>query len=158
MVVFETFFRKSKGKPIVYKGRRLCLGDLIEFDNAAHMFRLTFEQSNSEWRQGVVLTTTRKGVFEIEGEKLGRQIVLWQDTAPKIVTITLLPKSKELEVHNVWHNGRWMQSGHAGAAMYIEKIPGGKRYHCNDGHMNDDLNDLIFTLEEIHEEPRADED
>jgi len=152
MVVFETFFRASEGQPIEYKGKRLCLADIVQLDNSAHKFRLTFEQVNSEWRQGVALTTTKKGIFEIEGEKLGGKLVLWQDTAPKVVIIELSPKGTELELHNVWDKGDGaMNSWNAGAAMYIEEIPTGKRYHCNDGHFDDNLNDLIFTLEEIHE-------
>ncbi len=44
-----------------------------------------------------------------------------------------------------------------GCAMYVEEIPGGFRYHCNDGDPDDDLNDLVFELTVIgvEEEPSS---
>ncbi len=33
-----------------------------------------------------------------------------------------------------------------GACMYSEDIPNGKRYFCNDGDLDDDFNDIIFTV------------
>ncbi len=148
-IVFEGLFRKSDGKPIEYKGRRLCLVDMIPLSECAHRFRLTMEQSNSEWRQGVFLRSQKP--IEINGRALSGKVCVWHDTSP-IVEFALPQNSVELGVNNVWDTGDgatdyWV----AGAAMYVESISGGKRYYCNDGHMNDDLNDLIFTLEEIHE-------
>lgn len=150
MVVFETLFRESNGKPIEYKGKRLCLIDIIPLDDSVHRFRLTFEQSNSEWRQGVFLRS--KKLIEIDGEKISKKVILWQDNVPPIIEFLLPRRSVELGINNVWDSGRGATNyWTTGAAMYIEETTGGKRYHCNDGHMNDDLNDLIFTLEEIHE-------
>jgi hypothetical protein len=148
MVVFQDLFDESKGQPIEYKGRQLCVLDIIPLDESAHRFRLTFEQVNSEWRQGVYLNS--KKLIEIDGEKLAKRVFLWHKTIPEVVELSLPQKSKELVLANVWDKGYgatdyWTE----GAAMYIEEIPGGKRYHCNDGHMDDDLNDLIFTLEEL---------
>jgi hypothetical protein len=31
--------------------------------------------------------------------------------------------------------------------MYVEEIPNGRKYYCNDGEPDDDFDDLIFTLE-----------
>ena len=149
-VVFETFFRESLGQPIEYKGKRLCLIDIISLDDSPHRFRLTFEQSNSEWLQGVFLRS--KKPIEMDGEKVAKKVALWRRTLPAVVEFSLPRKSVELGVNNVWDTGDGVTNyWTTGAAMYIEEIPGGKRYHCNDGHMDDDLNDLIFTLEEIHE-------
>jgi len=150
MVVFETLFRQSNGKPVEYKGKRLCLADIIQLGDSAHRFRLTFEQFNSEWQQGVYLKSKR--AIEIDNERIGKKVVLWRRTVPAVVELSLPRRSVELIVANVWDTGDGTTNfWTAGAAMYIEEIPGGKRYHCNDGHMDDDLNDLIFTLEEIRE-------
>lgn len=149
MVVFETLFRESNGKPIAYKGKQLCLVDIIPLGNSPHKFRLTFEQSNSEWRQGVFVRS--KKLIEIDGERIAKKVILWRETVPAVIELSLPRRCAELGVNNVWDTGDGATNyWTAGAAMYIEEIPGGKRYHCNDGHMNDDLNDLVFTLEEIH--------
>ncbi|OJW19261.1 MAG: hypothetical protein BGO58_03090 [Sphingopyxis sp. 65-8] len=49
---------------------------------------------------------------------------------------------------NVWDTGDGvMQSWHAGGAMIVEEIENVRRYLCNDGELDDDFDDLIFTLE-----------
>jgi len=149
-IVFETLFLESADSTIEYKGKQLCLIDIISLDDSPHRFRLTLEQSNSEWLQGVFLRSKRP--IEMDGEKVAKKVILWRKTLPAVIEFSLPRKSVELGVNNVWDTGDGVTNyWTAGAAMYIEEIPGGKRYHCNDGHMDDDLNDLIFTLEEIHE-------
>jgi hypothetical protein len=36
-----------------------------------------------------------------------------------------------------WHNG---------SCMYIQAVPGGRRYFCNDFQPNDDFQDIVFTV------------
>jgi hypothetical protein len=37
--------------------------------------------------------------------------------------------------------------GCAGTALYYEEINNGRRYVCNDGYPDDDLNNLVFSIE-----------
>jgi len=62
------------------------------------------------------------------------------------------------QVNSLWEQGiiwrlnnKPMQYGHNGAALYIEEIPNGKRYYCNDGSPDDDFDDLVFTIEKVQE-------
>jgi len=53
-----------------------------------------------------------------------------------------------LWVKNVWDMGDGvMQSWNAGGAMIVEGDAVSRRYLCNDGELDDDFDDMIFTLE-----------
>lgn len=148
MIVFEEEFMKSKGQPIKYKGYTLQMTDRfpLQKDKIASV-RLVFEMTNSPWRQGVQLRVDQ--FFEINEKMIREDIVLWEDTAPKVVDFKCNSNRGELIVINVWDTGDGtMQFWHAGGAMKVECISDRKRrYFCNDGQLNDDMKDLIFTIE-----------
>lgn len=85
--------------------------------------------------------TTEKGFY------------LWYDTSPEVVEINVHTKNKSnenryLSVYNIWSfESKIIHSRHNGAAMYIEELPNGKRYYCNDGHPDDNFDDIVFRLE-----------
>jgi hypothetical protein len=144
MVVFEHLFRESKGKPVAYQGRLLQLMDRFPVGPDA-IITLTFESTASANRQGVRLDT--KGHFIVDGRSVGRKMVLWSDTAPAEVSIHVRGVSSDVEVYNVWDHGDGViHAGHNGAAMVVEEIVEGRRYRCNDGEPDDDLDDLVFAI------------
>jgi len=150
-ICFEKMFRASECKPIEYKGKFLHIADKYEI-KSGDRFKVILEQFNSEWRQGVSMILPN-GSFRLCGKESGRQIVLWQHSAPRVIdNITLFMKRKNtgvLHIINVWDPGDGiMDSGHNGAAMYIEDLGNNrKRYWCNDGYPDDDLNDIVFSIE-----------
>ncbi|MGH6614062.1 hypothetical protein [Sphingomonas sp.] len=96
--------------------------------------------------RGVHLAT--KGHFKIGSETFPKAIVLWADTAPRIVILEVHANDGVCQVKNVWDTGDGtMHSWHNGAAMIIEETEFGRRYRCNDGNPNDDFDDIIFRLE-----------
>jgi hypothetical protein len=142
---FERFFRESKGKPVSYDGNLLYLADFVPFHEGGAV-RITFEHTSSEWRQGIKLRAP--GQVGVAGKTIDSPIFLWEDTAPAQVELQLLAPSGDLEIANCWDTGDGVtQSWHNGAAMMIDDMPNGKRYRCNDGHPDDDFDDIIFTLE-----------
>jgi len=144
MVNFESLFLQSKGQKIEYNSKDLVLMDRIAVPGACTI-KIMFEAVNSDWRQAVVLNT--KGTFLVAGQTIRNSVILWEDTAPNEVTIEVITKSKELVIYNAWDVGNGTTHyWHNGAAMWIEALGATKRYHCNDGYPDDDLNDLIFTL------------
>lgn len=146
MVVFEELFLESRGKPIEYNGRKIQMVDVVNLQPKHQRIRLTFEKTSSVWKQGVMLST--KGVFIVNKQKVKNSVVLWQDSAPQVVDFDVNSKDGELEVRNVWDTGDGtVHSWHAGAAIYVEEIEAGKRYHCNDGQLDDNFSDLIFKIE-----------
>lgn len=149
MVVFEDKFLESKGKPIEYNGKVLQMMDVIKMTESEENHKVSFIQVNSEWKQGITLST--KGKFFINEKDFGSNIALWQDTAPKEIILKIQSTSKQFDIKNIWDVGDGtMHSWHAGAAMNIKSLNKGKKeYYCNDGHLDDNLNDLVFSLEKI---------
>ena len=144
MVIFENLFRGSKGLPVAYNGRLLHLCDFVPCTQG-DVFRITFEATSSKWRQGVMVQV--EGALAVAGDVHSEPIVLWEDTAPTEIEILVVAAKGPLQVRNVWDAGDGVtHSWHNGAAMIIEKIPGGRRYRCNDGYPDDDFDDIVFLL------------
>lgn len=114
--------------------------------NGASQLRLVFESCNGEWRQGIQLQVN--GKFKVNGQSIRKGIVLWHDTAPEVVNFEISANVSTVEVNNVWDVGdgviHWW---HNGAAMIVEAVENGSRYHCNDGFADDDFNDIVFRIE-----------
>lgn len=145
MTVFEDLFFESRGKPVEYRGQTLVLSDDFPIPEE-RSFRCVFEEVNSDWRQGVLLEVN--GEFLVAGHQVENALVLWQDTAPAVVEVQVSTSDDVIQVRNVWDTGDGvMHSWHNGAAMVVDPTPTGRRYHCNDGRPDDDLDDLVFRLE-----------
>ncbi|MFN7845119.1 MAG: hypothetical protein ACK5N9_25635 [Pirellula sp.] len=151
MVVFEELFIKSKGRPVEFNGEMVRMLDEIPVGNDVSV-RVEFKLANSEWRQGVSLTT--EGSFEVGSQQIKRGIALWQDTAPRVVDVRVRSKSGTLQVKNIWDVGDGVvHSWHNGAAMIVDVDGETRRYRCNDGYADADFDDLVFSLTFI--EPRS---
>ena len=66
----------------------------------------------------------------------------------------IFTKIKYVIVQNIWevtsHMGRkFTDSGHGGAAMIVEEIENGRRYRCNDGHLDEDFDDIVFSVKRV---------
>ena len=145
MVSFQLMFEESAGKPIDYQGKTLAMLDRFPTEGATRL-RLVFESCNGEWRQGVALRID--GNFKIHGQSFNKGVVLWHDTAPEVVDLEIPPKVSVVEVNNVWDVGDGViHSWHNGAAMIVESVENGTRYHCNDGFADDDFDDIVFRIE-----------
>lgn len=147
MVIFEELFKTTRGKTIEYNGQPLQLYDEFPLPkNTTSIIKIVFEETNSKWRQGISLTSDQP--FSIEKKIIGKKIILWEDTAPNEVILRCQTREGYIVLHNSWDTGDGItQSWHAGAAMKVEQLNHSRRYYCNDGHLDDDLNDLIFRVE-----------
>jgi hypothetical protein len=144
MPSFEDLFLKSKGQPIQYDGQRIQMVDRFRVTTGQEI-RVTFESVDSDWRQGVHLSTD--GSFEVNGQTIEKAVVLWKDTAPPDVVLKVKSTKGECLVKNVWDVGDGvMHSWHGGAAMVVERSGSVRRYRCNDGKADDDFDDLVFSL------------
>ncbi|MFY9308196.1 MAG: hypothetical protein WAQ28_04010 [Bacteroidia bacterium] len=144
MINFESLFVKNNGNSIIYDSKELVLLDRISVKENQKI-KISFDEINSEWRQGIVIKT--KGTIVVNGKEIKNSIVLWYDTAPKEINIQIKSKNNEIIIYNVWDVGNGtMHYWHNGAAMWVEKKENVVTYHCNDGYPDSDLNDLIFTL------------
>jgi hypothetical protein len=113
---------------------------------SGEVLRVEIESTDSDWRQGVALSTD--GDFVIDGRSVGGDIVLWTDTAPPVVLVRVASTTGECRVKNVWDVGDGtVHSWHNGAAMTVDDTVAGRRYRCNDGHPDEDFDDLVFRIE-----------
>lgn len=146
---FSKYFDESEGKPVDYQGRTLFLGDEFPVSQDMRQVLVSREKTSSEWKQGVFLKIDR-GRMLVNDKSVGKCTVLWEDTAPREVVIELKGNPQRLFVHNVWDPGSGaMLYGTFGAAMFMEEIDQGRRYFCNDGHPDDDFDDIVFTLKQF---------
>lgn len=144
MPSFEDLFMKSKGQPVEYAGETIQMVDRIPVFTGQKI-RIVFEAVNSKWKQGVHLSID--GEFAVNGQTVKKAVVLWEDTAPKEVTLEVKSKKGECLIKNVWDIGDGvMHSWHNGAAMIVETTELKRRYRCNDGQPDDNFNDLVFTV------------
>lgn len=160
MPSFDPLFATVLGAgSIEYKGKKLIRLDHILFEDGDR-FKITFEKKTSSWRQGILLSLF--GYFEVDGKMCQDRIILWEDTAPKEVLIAAfqdkskrkqpnrLPNKGVLGVKNIWDTGNGtIESWYNGAAMQTEEIENGKRYCCNDGHPDENFDDIIFTIQKV---------
>ena len=147
MTCFQDLFTESKGQPINYCGRILHLADQFP-THGTKTLRLVFESTNGDWRQGVALDVD--GSFVVNGRKIPRSIVLWEDTAPSVVEFEIPRPAQRVTVWNVWDSGNGATDAwHNGAAMIVEDIGNGRRYRCNDGMADEDFDDIVFRLERV---------
>ncbi len=108
---------------------------------------ITFEESHSDWRQGVWIATT--GALETNAVSAA-QFTLWRDTAPVSVRLRVIATDGLLRLYNVWDSGRGIQeheSQSATSGMVIEVLPdGARRYRCNDIGWEPRFDKLVFSL------------
>lgn len=133
--------------------------------------KISIESTNSEYVQGLSIDIT--GSCEIQGKmwKKGKGIkmIFWEDSTildPKNIEITVFTTTGFVWVQNIWEKtssylirspkgeainkeSKSIDSGHNGAAMIVEEIEKGRRYRCNDGHSDENFDDIIFTVQKI---------
>lgn len=150
---FGQLFIESKGEPIAFDGRQLVMLD--RFPAAFNQrFTVTIESTNSRYPQGIGIS---EGV-EVFGECVKRAVVWEYFSLPpdeRNGTKSKLPFSFDVVCRNkkgtlCFYNmtefmGR-QEWWHGGACMIAMDIPGGRRYLCNDFELDDDFDDLVFTV------------
>jgi len=147
---FDRMFRESRGKPVEYRGKTLIRLDYFP-TLGCKTFVAAFESTASEWRQGIRLNV-KKGHFVFDDGSRGKKVVFWEDSGPREGEFDIRSSATELLVYNAWDTGNGVvEAWHSGAAMIVEEMPGGRRYRCNDGHFDDDFDDLVFRIERVEE-------
>lgn len=140
---FEEYFNESKGKPFEYKGKTIQLSFSMEIGNV-RKFRLNNFQTNSNWKQGIVIRALN-GILKFDHIE-NSAFVFWQDNFKEYIDFEF-KYGEKLVIYNVWDTGNGkMEYGHNGAGIYVKKDNNKITLNCSDGYPNEDFNDLIFTL------------
>jgi len=164
---FGELFMEAMDVSVEWNGKTVVMSDKFPVSNG-DILLISIEKTNSDRRQGLCINIT--GSCEINGEvrKIGKgiQMLFWEDTAPKKIKLKVITKKDFVWVNNIWEQinsyltsdssgktitkeSTLVDSGHNGAAMIIEEIENGRRYHCNDGFPDEDFDDIVFTVQKV---------
>jgi hypothetical protein len=158
MPSFQQLFTQANGPKIQYHGKTLFWSDRFPVSDGDKL-KISIEKTNSEYIQGISIDIT--GNCEVQGKRWkkgkGVKMIFWEDAElidPKNIEMTVFTKQGYILVQNIWecsdHLGvKFMNSGVNGAAMIIEEIPNGRRYYCNDGHPDENFDDIIFSIQKV---------
>lgn len=141
---FENDFINSRGNPIKYKDIELIRIDKIPVKKIFSGY-IRIISINSEWRQGIKLRAD--GFLKINSIK-GNNFIIWSENVKESVFFEGTSKNLQLIVWNAWDSGNCAtDSLHNGAAMILEVDKNIRRYKCNDGHPDENFDDIIFEVE-----------
>jgi hypothetical protein len=140
MMNMNQVFRENKDEILV----------MDEFPvNSKGRIRVIIESTNSDWRQGVHLRIDK--YFLANGKKV-KDIGIWDKKKNFPYEFSYESKNRKLLVWNIWDVGDGVvESMHNACGMIVEQLPNGRRYRCNDGHPDDDFDDLIFRIEVVED-------
>jgi hypothetical protein len=110
------------------------------------LLKLTFESSNSLWRQGVWL---RSDKFLVVNGSEFPSVQVWKDTAPSEVLLRCHCDENILHLYNIWDRGQGRASQSWSSGMLVEELTNGRRYSCNDIGFETSFDKLIFRLERV---------
>lgn len=143
MPSFEKNFRESKGLPIEYCGNTIIGIDRIKVEKA-FSGQLVLLSTNSEWKQGVKIDVNGEMVIN---SVRGKNFVIWQNNMIKPVHFSGITKDQQMLIWNAWDTGDGTTNyWHNGAAMTKETDGNAIIYRCNDGHPDDNFDDIVFKV------------
>jgi hypothetical protein len=143
MPSFDEAFVEAKGAPIIFNGIELVRIDKIPV-NKKFSGSIRLLSVKSKWKQGIRIKLD--GILTINSTS-GNDFIIWASDMDVPVIFNGEIKKGQLMVWNAWDSGRggidaWL----GGAAMNIV-IDGNRRiYKCNDGHPDDNFDDIIFEI------------
>lgn len=142
---FFDYFVRSKGMPFTYKGITTYLSDGLIIPHPG-AFCLSFESASSNLSQGVRLRA-HSGIV-LADNSMEPDLIFWMQTSPSVIRLAMAKCDEKLTIYNAWHFGNpdQIEAGHGGAAMRREPLQNGFRYCCNDFAIDDDFDDLIFSI------------
>ena len=150
---FGRRFMESHGLPIEHGGKMLIMLDEVPA-KLGDRFLVTIERTSSPYPQGVGVCD---GV-EVFGER-ARRAVIWEyfslppdlreterSRLPFSFEVTCRNKRGSLSFYNMAEYRGRQEWWHGGSCMIAERIAGGHRYHCNDFEMDEDFDDMVFSV------------
>ncbi|MCW1915236.1 hypothetical protein OJ996_16740 [Luteolibacter sp. GHJ8] len=150
---FGQRFIESKGQPIAHGASTVQMIDRFPAKLGEEL-EVTIESTASLFRQGVGFS---EGV-EVFGERQKKAVVFEHFSVPPeeresvrsrlpfTFTVTCRNRTGFVQFYNMALVSGRQEWWHGGSAMIVEEVDGGRRYRCNDFELDDDFNDLIFTV------------
>ena len=112
--------------------------------------RMVHKSQDGKWVHGATQKETGKIIYTGEALDGTTAIVFWQSVKGDTAEFEILGDASTLQVVNVWDCGNGVvELMHNCAAMIVDDLSNGRRYHCNDGFPDDDFDDIVFRLERV---------
>lgn len=163
---FDALFSSTSKRPIKYKDKSIIRSDKYQV-NDGDIIIASIEKTNSKYRQGFAIDIT--GHCEYDGtvyrQGKGVRMLFWEDTTPKQIKLKVFTKKGYIRIENIWEQtnkylvgtsanpieqeSKSVEYWHGGAAMTVEEIENGRRYRCNDGQLDENFDDIVFTVQRI---------
>jgi hypothetical protein len=150
---FGQLFIQSRGAPIHHDGKTLIMLDKVPAKLGETLI-VTIEATSSAYPQGVGVS---EGV-EVFGERVKRAVI-WEyfslppelrkserSRLPFSFEVVCRNKKGSLSFYNMTEFRGRQEWWHGGSCMIAEDITGGRRYRCNDFELDEDFDDLVFTV------------
>jgi hypothetical protein len=150
---FGQRFIKSRGTPIEHGGKTLIMLDRFPAEHG-ETFIVTIEATNSAYPQGVGVGED----VEVFGKSVKRAVI-WEyfSLAPELrksersklpfsFEVVCQSKRGSLSFYNMTEVQGRQSWWHGGSCMIAEDIAGGRRFRCNDFELDEDFDDLVFTV------------
>jgi len=151
MPIFADYFidAKATGELVKYKGWELIDVDRIPVQRK-FSGTLRVISTNSEWRQAICLRVL-DGKLTIFSQKEKSFIAWADDLKDSVLHFEGTSKSLQLLIYNAWEQIAWNNMPFTnywqnGAAMIVEVNGNTRKYRCNDGHPDDNFDDIIFEV------------
>ena len=159
MPSFDEEFMKAQGIPIKYNNWELIRINRIPVQKIFSGY-LKIISTNSEWKQAVCFNVNGKLIVPSPlGEPIeGKKFIIWaDDLGDEILPFKGTSKDLQFTVYNAWEDisrakfteqtgQRYSDSWLGGAAMIVEVDGNTRRYRCNDGHPDDNFDDIVFEI------------
>lgn len=148
---FINQFIASKGKPISYNGETLYM---IDYVTVPITFRVSVHliSTNSTLPQIIKLRVNKGGNLLCDGKKGINHSLHASGMPPKIEVLGCAEDGK-LMVYNAWLRDNEAEDAWLGGAAMKKVVCGNTiRYYCNDGHPDDNFDDLVFEITILNED------
>lgn len=144
-------FLVAGGHPLFVEGREVRLSLEIPVEEKLLTGVLRFVSRRSSPRQGVMLDV-KGGRLEVAGQS-ARRMILWADTSPVSVDLTLVRTArKQPAILRLWNSWRYGDDGDPQSWLdnaglrYEERSPRTFLVECSDGWGEVDFRDLVVEL------------
>jgi hypothetical protein len=150
---FGELFIASRGQPLSYGSKTLLMLDRFPAKLGERLL-VTIESTESPWPQGIGMSSG----LEVFGSR-ERRAVVWEyfsvqpedrerirSNLPFSFEVTCRNKSGFVSFYNMTEIHGRQEWWHGGSCMVSSEIDGGRRYLCNDFELDDDFNDLVFSV------------
>lgn len=144
----SSLFEKTNGAPIEIDGRLAWPMFKTKISRARQNFLIRRLKANDSPIPGLRIKAV-KGEVEVNDQRCS-EIILWADTSPDSVVISVLSKSGcELKVWNVWRVDGITQAWIGNSGVVVTEADDLVTLECSDGLGKVDFSSLIVEMKKI---------